>query len=149
MAGPDPHAAPGAEGRHLLLYDGLCGLCDRLVQFVLSRDRRRLFLFAALQSRAGRRAVEGAGRDADALTTFYVLSNYQTSDARLLSRGRAAIFVLRALGWPWRAAEVLRLLPNAVLDASYDLVARHRYRLFGRDEQCLVPREEYRNRFIQ
>jgi predicted DCC family thiol-disulfide oxidoreductase YuxK len=136
-----------AEGRHLLLYDGVCGLCDRLVQFVLAHDRTRAFHFASLQSEAARTALAPQGVDAATLTTFYVVANYRTAP-RLLAKGEAALFVAGVLGWPWKAIAALRLLPAAVLNGVYDLVARYRYRLFGQYDQCLLPRVEYRNRFI-
>jgi predicted DCC family thiol-disulfide oxidoreductase YuxK len=90
----------GGEGRHLLLYDGVCGLCDRLVQFVLTHDGRGLFRFAPLQSATGRALIERSGADPDDLTTFYVVRDYGSPRAQTLVKGRAALFVARALGWP-------------------------------------------------
>ena len=116
-------------GPHLFLFDGVCGLCSRLVQFVLAHDRRRVFDFASLQSPAGRAAVTRSGGNPDDLTTFYVFESYRTSEARRFAKGRAALFVLGTLGWPWRAASLLGLLPTACLTGC-DLVARNRYRVF-------------------
>jgi predicted DCC family thiol-disulfide oxidoreductase YuxK len=147
MLDREPQRSSG-EGRHLFLFDGVCGLCSRLVRFVLAHDRRRVFNFAALQSPAGRAAVTRSGGNPDDLTTFYVFENYRTPEARRFAKGRAAMFVLSTLGWPWKAAGLLGLLPTAFLDRLYDLVARNRYRVFGRNEQCLVPRPEFRSRFI-
>jgi predicted DCC family thiol-disulfide oxidoreductase YuxK len=148
MTPPQPRSASTPEGRHLVLYDGVCGLCDHLVQFVLSHDRRRAFHFAALQSAAGKSAVERSGGNPAALTTFYVLADYRTGEARIFNKGRAALFVARTLGWPWRAACLFGWLPTSILDLGYDIVARNRYRLFGRHDQCLVPRAEDRDRFV-
>jgi predicted DCC family thiol-disulfide oxidoreductase YuxK len=80
--------------------------------------------------------------------TFYVITDYQTSMPRRFSRSRAALFVIRALGWPWNTAVVLGVLPTALLDRLYDIVARHRYRVFGRYDHCAAPRPEYKTRFI-
>jgi predicted DCC family thiol-disulfide oxidoreductase YuxK len=141
--------APAAgEGQHLLLYDGVCGLCDRLVQFVLTHDARGAFHFAPLQSDTGRAIVEKAGANPDDLTTFYAVRDYGTPRARTLVKGRAAVFVARELGWPWKGAAMLGLLPTLVLDWGYDIVARYRYRIFGRFEQCAIPRPEQRRRFV-
>jgi predicted DCC family thiol-disulfide oxidoreductase YuxK len=93
--------------------------------------------------------VERFGGDPDELTSFHVVANFRTDRARLLSRGRAALFVAGELGWPWKAAVLLRAVPAAMLDRLYDVVARNRYRVFGRFDQCLVPRPEYRRRFIE
>ena len=138
----------GGGGQHLLLYDGVCGLCDHLVQFVLAHDPRGVFDFAPLQSATGRAAVAREGGDPDALTSFYVVRDYRTASARSLVKGRAALFLGRALGWPWRAAGMFGVLPTAVLDWGYDLVARNRHRVFGRFEQCVLPRPEQRTRFV-
>lgn len=137
---------PGAEVRHLLLYDGVCGLCSRLVQFVLAYDRRRVFDFASLQSPTGR-AATGIADGAD-LTTFYVIAEYQTGHARALTKGQAALFLFRVLGWPWKAAGLLGILPGAWLNWLYDVIARNRYRVFGRQDQCLIPLPEHQNRFV-
>jgi len=147
MAGSEPQA-PGVEGRHLLLFDGVCGLCSWLVQFVLVRDRRRAFHFASLQSPGGAAAVARFGHDAQELTTVYVLANHGSPDATLLTKARAVLFVAGALGWPWKAARLFGVLPTAWLDVLYDFVARHRYRVFGRRDQCLLPSPQYRSRFV-
>jgi predicted DCC family thiol-disulfide oxidoreductase YuxK len=135
------------RGRHLLLYDGVCGLCDWLVQTVLARDRDEAFDFASLQSPKAAEVLAAFGRDPAALNTFYVVAEYHTAP-RLISKGRAALFVAAVLGWPWKAALVLGVLPGGLLDWGYDLVARHRYRVFGRYDQCVLPRPEHRARFV-
>ncbi len=88
---------------HLILYDGMCGLCRRLVGMVLKRDHGGTFRFASLQSGLGRELVMRSGRDPDVLETFYVLPDYQTHSPALLSRADAALFLLRRMGGPWRA----------------------------------------------
>ena len=138
-----------AAGKHLVLYDGVCGLCNRLVQFILARDRQRLFAFASLQSAVGRAMVERFGHDPDTLTSFYLITNYRQPDLGLMVRGRAALFVVRSLGWPWKAAGLLNVLPDAILDPAYDFVARHRYQVFGRSEQCILPQPQHRSRFVE
>jgi predicted DCC family thiol-disulfide oxidoreductase YuxK len=137
------------HGRHLLLYDGVCGLCNGAVQAVLARDRRGIFDFAPLQSVTSRAAVTQSGGDPDDLDTIYVIANYRDASSRTLARAAAVLFVMKALGWPWKAAGLLEILPNAVLDRMYDVVARHRYRVFGRLDRCAVPPPEHRARFIE
>ena len=134
---------------HLVLYDGVCGLCNRLVQFLLEHDRRSAFTFASLQSAAGTSMVERFGGNPNELTSFCVVADYRTNGARMFSRSRAALFVAGELGWPWKLLRVARVLPRPFLDRLYDLVARHRYRIFGRYEQCLIPSEEMRHRFVE
>ncbi|HEY7285736.1 MAG TPA: DCC1-like thiol-disulfide oxidoreductase family protein [Vicinamibacterales bacterium] len=136
------------ERVHLVLYDGVCGLCNRVVQFVLEHDERRVFRFASLQSALGRSIVKQSGGDPDELTAFYVVGNYQTPAARVLTRSDAVLFVACKLGWPWKAARLLRVLPRVIRDRAYDLVAWNRYQVFGRHEHCLLPRPEFRSRFV-
>ena len=136
------------SGRHLLLYDGVCGLCDRFVRFVLAHDRGRRFRFAAMQSPVGRNLVSAFGRDPDRLDTVYVIVDYRSAAGRVLSRSAAALFVLGQLGWPWRLATVLRWVPAALRDRLYDRVAAHRYRLFGRHASCPAPDPRHRDRFL-
>ncbi len=148
MAGTAPQSESTGEGAHLLLYDGVCGLCDSLIQIVLKRDRGRVFQFASLQSGAAKAALAPFHRNAGDLTTMYVVRNYRGNSPTLLAKGRAALFVASRLDWPWRAAAAFRILPTALLNLGYDLVARYRYRLFGRYDQCLMPSPETRHRFI-
>jgi predicted DCC family thiol-disulfide oxidoreductase YuxK len=148
MVDPARQAPSEARGAHLVLYDGVCGLCSHLLQFLLARDRRAAFDFASLQSATGRAIVERAGGNPLELTSFYVFANYRTPSAQMLTKGRAALFVANELGWPWKSMCMLRVLPSGLLDRAYDLVARNRYRVFGRHEQCLLPRPEFRSRFV-
>jgi predicted DCC family thiol-disulfide oxidoreductase YuxK len=136
------------DGAHLVLYDGVCGLCNRLVQFILTHDRQAAFRFASLQSSAGRTVVQQWGGDPDLRSTVYVLANHRTPQARALTRSDAALFVAGELGWPWKAFRVFCLLPAAQRDRLYNVVARTRYRLFGRSEQCQLPSPELRRRFL-
>jgi predicted DCC family thiol-disulfide oxidoreductase YuxK len=140
--------APSNPGDHLLLYDGVCGLCNRLNQFVLPRDIAGVFAFASLQSGAGRSALARFGRSSGDLNTFYVVTNYRSAAPRLLSKAAAGLFVMKTLGAPWRWLGLFGILPQALLNFGYDLIARNRYRLFGRADTCLVPSPEYRQRFL-
>jgi predicted DCC family thiol-disulfide oxidoreductase YuxK len=137
------------EGAHLVLYDGVCGLCSRLLRFLLEHDHRAVFTFASLQSDVGRVMVERFGGNASELTSFYVFANYRANNTQMFSRSGAALFVAGELGWPWRVAALMRVLPTAILDRIYNVIARHRYRVFGRYDQCLIPRPEFRGRFVE
>jgi predicted DCC family thiol-disulfide oxidoreductase YuxK len=149
MADSHAQGPPHAEAVHLVLYDGVCGLCSSLLQFLLTHDRRGVFAFASLQSATGRAMVEGLGGDPSELTSFYVLANYRTRHRRMSARSEAALFVARELGWPWRAASIAGVLPSALLDRVYNAIARNRYRVFGRFDRCLAPRPEFRGRFVE
>jgi predicted DCC family thiol-disulfide oxidoreductase YuxK len=135
--------------RHLLLYDGVCGLCDRLVLFVLERDPHGTFRFASLQSPAATTQLARFGARADDLDTVSVITDYEGPGAVRLTKSRATCFVLSTFGWSWRAVAALAgVLPRALLDRAYDLIARNRYRVFGRLEQCALLRPEHVHRFL-
>jgi predicted DCC family thiol-disulfide oxidoreductase YuxK len=136
------------EGVHLVLYDGVCGLCSRLLQFLLRHDRHRVFSFASLQSHVGQSFVERSGGNPGELSSFYAVADYQAAGLRVFTRSDAALFVAGALGWPWKAAQLLRVVPRGIRDLAYDIVAQNRYRVFGRFDRCFIPSPEFRNRFI-
>jgi len=137
------------QGEHRVLYDGVCGLCSRLLRFVLRHDHRCVFDFAWLQSAAGRAIVERCGGNPDELTSFYVIADHRSERWRAFTRSDAALFVAGELGWPWKAARVVRVVPKPIRDRAYDLVARSRYRAFGRYDRCVLPRPEFRSRFVE
>lgn len=129
----------------VLLYDGVCGLCHRLVQFVLKRDPTACFRFASLQSDYAARMLQRHGLDPQDLDTVYVVD--ATGD-RPKTRSDAVIFILRSLGGFWSAAATaLRIFPRPVRDWGYSIVARHRYRVFGKYESCPLPETKYQDRF--
>ena len=136
------------RGEHLILYDGVCGLCNRMTAFVLPRDTRHVFDFASLQSEIGRATVRSLGGNPDELDTFYIMVSYRTSSPVLLDKARAALFLVRTLGGLWGWLRVFGALPVGLLNGMYDFVARHRYQFFGRSDVCVMPSMAYRDRFI-
>jgi predicted DCC family thiol-disulfide oxidoreductase YuxK len=134
---------------HLILYDGVCGLCDRWVQLVLARDRADQFRFATLQGTLGSDRVRRYGRDTRDLDTVYVVTDYGQPAEALLWRGAAALFVLRRLGGLWSVVGRLgALFPVRIADRVYDFIARRRYRWFGRFDSCRVPAAGERAKFL-
>jgi len=140
----------GAPKRQdLILYDGVCGLCNRFVQFILARDHADRFRFATLQSDLGREIVLRHGGDPSAISTVYLIENWGDEEAEHARiRGKAALYAIHRLGGIWRILGAARILPAFFLDAGYRLVARFRYRLFGRLETCPVPTPETRRKFL-
>jgi predicted DCC family thiol-disulfide oxidoreductase YuxK len=127
----------------ILLFDGVCNLCSGAVRFVIRHDPRGRFRFAALQSETGRRLLVQHGLSADALDTFVLIGG-----ARCFTRSDAAIELVRRLEGPWRWLALLRVVPRSIRDRLYRVVARHRYRWFGRTESCMVPTPELARRFL-
>jgi len=126
----------------VILYDGECGLCDRLVQWVLARDRAGVFRFAALQSDWAQAVLRS-----HALPTTDFDSMVLIESDRVFLRSDAVLHVLRGLP-RWRVAYGLIILPNGLRDAIYVWIARRRKRWFPTPAACGVPRPEWRDRFI-
>lgn len=133
---------------HLILYDGVCGLCNNFVQFVIFRDHESKFCFASLQSSLAQEMLAHYGKKANNLDTVYVIVNYSNDFKRLLAKSQAILFILPEFGGMWKCAEIFRILPILLLDTAYDFVARYRYRWFGRYDACLVPNPDTKLRFI-
>ena len=127
----------------VILYDGVCVFCSRWIRFVAARDKARRFRFTAIQSGYGTRLAQAFGINPDDPDTNAVVHGgaaYFKSDA--------ALTVLSMLpGWRWVRA--LRFIPKPLRDGVYNLVARNRYRIFGKYEECFVPDKEFRGRVIE
>lgn len=133
----------------ILLYDGVCGLCNRLVQFVIKRDARDHFRFASLQSDFAARILQRHGLDPRDLDTVYLITDYDQPGQRLAARSDAVIAVLRQLGEFWCAMGLLlQVLPPWLRDWGYGLVARIRYRKFGKYDTCPLPEEKQGHKFL-
>jgi predicted DCC family thiol-disulfide oxidoreductase YuxK len=140
--------ARAAADTPIILYDGVCALCHRLVRFVLARDAAGRFRFAALQSPLAGEILTRHGRDPRDLDTLYLVLGRGGGDERLLRKSDAALWILRHLGGPWRATAALGLLPSGLRDRGYDWLSRSRYRLFGRYDACALPDPRHRARFL-
>ena len=128
----------------VILFDGVCNLCNGAVQFVITRDRSARFRFAALQSAAAAPLLGAAGSH-QPLPDSIVL----VEDGRVWTRSTAALRIARGLRFPWSTAYALIAIPRPVRDWVYDLVARNRYGWFGRRDTCMVPTPALRARFLE
>ncbi|WP_316230361.1 thiol-disulfide oxidoreductase DCC family protein [Bradyrhizobium sp. SZCCHNR1051] len=127
----------------VILYDGVCVFCSRWVQFVIARDTAKRFRFTPIQSPYGTRLAQAFGIDPQEPDTNAVVHG---GKAHLKSD--AALTVLSSLpGWGWTRA--LLAIPKPLRDAVYSLVARNRYRIFGKYESCFVPDAELRRRVLE
>ena len=127
----------------LMLFDGVCPLCDGTVRTVLRLDREGAIRFTPIQSPLGRLLAARHGVDPDAPESFLFLDH-----GRALTRTAALGALLRRLDAPWRWLAVIDRLPRGPTDAAYDWIARNRYRLLGKRERCMIPTPEQRARFV-
>ena len=128
---------------NLVLFDGVCNVCNASVQFILRHDQREVFSFAPIQSELGQKIFRAHGLDPADAQTFMVVTG-----GRVWLRSDAALEIARQFGGGWRLFGVFRIIPRAVRDWLYSLLARNRYRLFGRREACMIPTPEVRKRFL-
>lgn len=127
----------------IVVFDAQCLLCSRSVRFLLRFDRHAVLQFASIQGRTGQALLSQAGLRVDGLQTLLLVDGN-----RSWQHTGAILRLLHALGWPWRLAWFLWLVPAPLRDAAYRLVARNRTRLFGRSDACLVPPPDYARRFL-
>jgi predicted DCC family thiol-disulfide oxidoreductase YuxK len=133
----------------VLFYDGVCGLCGRLVKFLLARDHAGRIRFAPLQGEVARETLVRYRRSPDDLETLYIVADWKQPHERLLWRSRAVLYALDQLGGRWRVvARIGRMVPSPLADLLYLAVARIRYRVFGRYDACPLPPVEWRARFL-
>jgi predicted DCC family thiol-disulfide oxidoreductase YuxK len=128
----------------IVLFDGVCHLCTSTVQFIIKRDPQGYFTFASLQSEVGRTLLEEHGLQPDALETLVLVEG-----SHCFTRSDAALRVAQQLSGGWSLLRILLLVPKPIRDWGYTIIARNRYRWFGRRETCMVPSRDILNRFLQ
>lgn len=137
------------SGQHdnVVLFDGVCHLCQGAVKFIIRRDPERRFRFASLQSEAGERILQGSRRPDISPDRINTIVLYQNGE--YFTRSSAALRIAKGLRFPWPLAFGFIIVPRFIRDAVYRIVAANRYRWFGKDETCLVPTKENKERFLQ
>ena len=127
----------------LVLFDGVCNLCNSSVNFIMDHDRQQRFRFASLQSEAGQEVLAR-----HELATDYRHSLVLVEGEKAFTKSTAALKIARCLDGAWPLCYVFIVLPPVIRDFFYDIVARNRYRLFGRSDTCRYPTEAERARFL-
>lgn len=135
-------SAPPA-GQAVVLFDGVCNLCNRTVQFILDHDRHKRMLLCASQSDRGAALLAPFGVDGSEPSTVYLLEA-----GKLRARSSAALRIAQLLGLPWSLFLVFWIVPWPLRDLVYRFIARNRYRWFGQREACRVPQPGERERFL-
>jgi len=137
------------ESSPIILYDGVCGLCNSLVQFLLKHDKQSRLRFASLQSDFAARVLKRHGIDPKDLDTVQIIENYEQPGERVLQRSDAILRAGRELGGFWSASAAAgKVIPRALRDVIYRFVARNRYRVFGKYDTCMLPEPNQRSRFL-
>jgi predicted DCC family thiol-disulfide oxidoreductase YuxK len=132
----------------VVLYDGVCGMCNRLVRMILRRDPDGFFRFATLQGELAGAALARHHESRESFETVYVLLEPGTPAERLLSHSDAAVYILAHIRGPLRALRAWGFLPRFLRDWIYRLIAKRRYRWFGKYHTCPLPPAEWKERFL-
>lgn len=132
------------ENKKIILFDGVCNLCDNMVRYVIRQDHKDLFRFVSLQSDLGREIMAYLGIDPSKTDSIIL---YEPGLAYYVKAG-AALRIARLLGGATACWAALGIFPKPLLDWGYDLVARNRYSWYGKKEECLIPTSEIKNKFL-
>ncbi|HSP63255.1 MAG TPA: DCC1-like thiol-disulfide oxidoreductase family protein [Pyrinomonadaceae bacterium] len=140
---------PESTSNPIVLYDGVCGLCNRAVQFLLKRDRHDRLRFATLQSDFAATLLRRHGLDHQDLDTVYVVLNHGEANESLLAKSDAFLLFTKVIGGVWKIARLGKIIPRPIRNRLYDFVARHRYQVFGKYEACMLPDPRHKHKFIE
>ena len=132
------------KAQYILLFDGECHLCDGTVQFVLDRDKDERFHFCSLQSEKGQAYLKQFSLPTDVFDSFVLIENNQ-----YYLRSTAVLRLCAYLKFPWNLVRVFLIIPRFIRDFVYRVVAKNRYRWFGKLDTCRIPDAKYRSRFLQ
>ncbi|MEM6159361.1 thiol-disulfide oxidoreductase DCC family protein [Erwinia sp. P6884] len=137
--------SPSSSGvERIVLYDGVCKLCNGWVRFLIRHDRDHTVRLAAVQTATGAELLKKVGMSPDNVNTIVLMEGDRT-----WFRAEAIFRVMDRLPWPWRLFSVLRWFPKAIGNRCYDLIASHRYRLFGRYDEQQQPEADHPGRFLE
>jgi predicted DCC family thiol-disulfide oxidoreductase YuxK len=127
----------------IVLFDGICNLCNGAVRFLIQRDKRNVFLFASLQSDAAQKLLKQHGLNPDVFDSIVVIDQ-----GHVYERSDAALKIASYMGRFWSSFAIFKFLPRFFRDGIYNIVARSRYSVFGKRAECMIPTPELKDRFL-
>ncbi|NQY05485.1 MAG: DUF393 domain-containing protein [Flavobacteriaceae bacterium] len=132
------------KDKKILLFDGVCNLCNSSVNYIIDRDKNDVFRFVALQSDLGKSIQEYLGLNPNDLDTIIL---YIPGEA-YYNKSSAALKVLNEFSGLWKIMNIFYIIPKPIRDVFYNLIAKNRYKLFGKKEQCRIPTPELKAKFL-
>ncbi len=132
------------EHKQLILFDGVCNLCNNTVQYVIKHDKKDVFMFAPLQSEIGKQIVEQFSIDTKNVDSILLYSK----ENGLKSKSSAALQISKQLGLPINLWSVFLIVPVFIRNWVYDYVAKNRYKWYGKKEECMIPTPELKSKFL-
>ena len=128
----------------IVFFDGVCNLCNQSVQFLIRKDKKDIFKFASLQSQTGQEFCKAQNISLNELTSVIYFK-----DGKTHIKSSAALHALNDLGGLWRLSFGFMIVPKFIRDFVYDLIAKNRYRLFGKRQECMLPTAENKAKFLE
>ena len=132
------------NGKLIVLFDGDCNLCNKLVLFIISRDKNAKFKFASLQSQVGQSLLKEHNIPIDDIDSFVLIK-----DSSFFLKSSAGLHLLKEIDGFWKLFYLLIIIPPPLRDFVYDKIANSRYRVFGKRDECMVPTAELKDRFLE
>lgn len=132
------------DGKKIILFDGVCNLCNRSVTFIIARDKKDQFLFAPLQGTSAGKWIKERGIDTSKTDSIILID----PGVAYYTRSSAAIKIGQSFGGGWKLLGIFEWVPTVIRDFFYDLVAKNRYRWFGRRDQCMIPTPQLQAKFL-
>ena len=133
------------EYKQLILFDGVCNLCNSSVQYVIKHDKNDVFMFAPLQSNIGKQIIIEFNIDTTKVDSILLYSK----EKGLKSKSTAALQVAKYLGFPTNLLSIFLIIPATIRNWVYDYVAKNRYKWYGKKDQCMTPTPELKSKFIE
>ena len=130
--------------KKIILFDGVCNLCNSSVIQVINRDKKNIFLFTALQSETGQKITENLGIDTTKVDSIIL---YEPNKAFYI-KSAAALRIMKEFSGLWKLMQVFTILPNAFNNIFYDFIARNRYKWYGKKDSCMIPTPELKAKFL-
>jgi predicted DCC family thiol-disulfide oxidoreductase YuxK len=132
-----------AQDQDIILFDGVCNLCNGAINFIIARDPKDRYRFAALESDIGQELLKRHEIDSETIDSIVLIR-----DNEAFTKAGAALRIAGGMSGAWPALGVFRIIPRFIADAVYDLIARNRYRWFGKKESCMIPTPELKRKFL-
>lgn len=129
--------------QQIILFDGVCNFCNSTINFIIKKDKKKIFRFAALQSEAGKQLLKQYNLPTDKLDSFVLLKN-----GKAYKKTTAALHLYPQLGTAWKLVNIFWVFPALIRDVAYNIIANNRYRWFGKKDHCMIPSAEVRSLFL-
>jgi predicted DCC family thiol-disulfide oxidoreductase YuxK len=131
------------ETNPIILFDGVCNFCNAMVNFVIRQDKKNIFRFAALQTESGKKLLEQYNIYWKQNDSFVLIEN-----GKAYMKSNAALRLYNQLPWYWKWTQLFWIFPNFIRDGVYNLIAKNRYRWFGKRDECMIPSPQMKHRFL-